>query len=272
MGRFSHLEWRGAPGPSRREEPLEPDEPCAAPRDEGYYLAQAALAARGGRLERALRLYSRALEFDPNLAAGWVGQARMLVELGELREAEVWADKGLDLHRDHPELLAAKAQAVARRGDPVRALALNDAAMRGRGAPPEVWLSRGEAILAGGARERGAVERAFEKARVEGRGDPFVSVQAARIYLGYGHAPSALAWAEAAVRKDPKYAYAWRVQGEVESALGLVDLAERSLGAALGIDRDCPGALPLLARVRELPLLERVWLRIRGALSRRRSR
>src|SRR5207249_4777794 len=82
-----------------------------------------------------LRYWSRALEFDPNVQTGWVGQVRMLIELGELEEARLWADKGLDVHRDDAELLAANAIATARLGDAAKALGFCDLALKKKGGP-----------------------------------------------------------------------------------------------------------------------------------------
>ena len=48
----------------------------------------------------------------------------MLVELGEYQEAKLWADKAIEKFPGDPELLAAKAVALARSGDLQGALAL----------------------------------------------------------------------------------------------------------------------------------------------------
>ncbi len=56
--------------------------------------------------DQGLRLYARALEENPKSTAAWTGQVRMLVELGEFREAKAWADKALETHPNHAELLA----------------------------------------------------------------------------------------------------------------------------------------------------------------------
>ena len=50
---------------------------------------------RAGLYENALKFYSRALELDRSLVAGWVGQVQMLVQLEEYPEAELWSRKGL---------------------------------------------------------------------------------------------------------------------------------------------------------------------------------
>jgi len=77
-------------------------------KDESYYLAEARSAFENGNFESALRFYSKVLEFNPENAAAWTHQVRMLIELGEGREAKLWADKALERFPHEPELLAAK--------------------------------------------------------------------------------------------------------------------------------------------------------------------
>lgn len=88
------------------------------------------------------------LEFNPDNAAAWTGQVRALIELGELREATLWADKALDRFPDHTELLAAKAGALGRSGFLDEAIAFSDASIEQRGDTPYVWLARGDVLLA----------------------------------------------------------------------------------------------------------------------------
>lgn len=270
MGRFSNLEWggpakKGAAGSAaqrRLEEELE-GPAGGEPRDEAFYLKRADEHYRGGRFEKALRYYSRALEFDPNSLAGWVGQVRMLLELGELDEARVWADKGLDVHRDAPDLLAAKAQVCARSGDPEKALAFCDGAMKGKGASSFVWLARGEALVAA---RRGDPDHCLSKAVTEAKGDWFLSALAARISLLHGQAPRALAYAERAVARDAKQALAWATLGEVRAALGIGAEAERAFEHALALDPESAGASDGLERVQRLGPIGRLWRRIKAAL------
>jgi predicted Zn-dependent protease len=274
MSRFANLEWEKPkpPGPRDRVRRDEPEPPAAADelRDEAFYLKKADEQYGAGHFEKALRYYSRALEFDPNLCAGWVGQVRMLIELGELEEARVWADKALDLHRDHPDLLSAKAQACARLGEPDRALAFSDLAMKGRGASAHAWLARGEAILAS---RRGDAAHCFEKAAVEGKGQWFVPALVARIYLYYAAAPRALAWAERSVGRGAGQPLAWLVLGHVQAALGLDGDAERAYRHALSLEPDSESAGIALERLAMRSKLDRVLARIRawfGGLRRNR--
>src|SRR5262249_31058252 len=109
-------------------------------RDEAYYLSEAHSAFENGEFEKALRLYSKVIEFNPQNTMAWTGQVKMLIELGEFQEAKLWADKALERFASCPELLAAKAVALARSGDLQGALAFSDASIEERGDTPYIWL------------------------------------------------------------------------------------------------------------------------------------
>jgi len=51
-------------------------------KDESYYLAEARSAFENGNFESALRFYSKVLEFNPENAAAWTHQVRMLIRIG----------------------------------------------------------------------------------------------------------------------------------------------------------------------------------------------
>src|SRR3989440_8974050 len=110
MSRFVNLEFDGQSGEHSSR-------PKALVKDEAYYLAEARSAFENGDFEAALRLYSKVLEFNPHNAAAWTSQVQMLIELGEFKEAKLWADKALERFPREPELLAAKGVALARSGD-----------------------------------------------------------------------------------------------------------------------------------------------------------
>src|SRR5438094_5944840 len=107
MSRFVNLEF-GDEGHDQWHETH------AAAKDESWYSAEARSAFENGNFESALRLYSKVLEFNPQNAAAWTCQVRMLIELGEFREARLWSDKALERFPHELELLAAKAVALAR--------------------------------------------------------------------------------------------------------------------------------------------------------------
>src|SRR6476620_2807186 len=109
MSRFNNLEF----GDHLEERSQE----GAARKDGPYYLGQARTSFEAGRFEEALRAYSKVLEFEPDCAAAWTGQVRMLLELDEVKEAKLWADKALEKFPAEAELLAAKAVSLARSGE-----------------------------------------------------------------------------------------------------------------------------------------------------------
>src|SRR5437016_978159 len=149
---------------------------------EAYYLAEAQSAFESANFEQGLRLFSKVLEFNPENATAWTGQVRMLIELGEFREAKLWADKALERFPHDAELLASKAVALARSGDLQGALAFSDASIEERGDTPYIWLARGDVLL---AREESRADYCFEKARLLAPKDWFTTWLAARIRYYY---------------------------------------------------------------------------------------
>ncbi len=103
---------------------------------------------RLGLYESALRSYGRALECERSHVAAWVGQAQMLVLLGEPRQAEMWTISGLKVFPNNADLLAARAQAVCRLGNHREAMQYNDASIQGEGASAYRWSVRGELMTA----------------------------------------------------------------------------------------------------------------------------
>jgi len=60
-------------------------------------------AFENATFEPALRFYSKVLEYNPGTLAAWTAQVRMLIELGEFREAKLWANKALERFPNEPE-------------------------------------------------------------------------------------------------------------------------------------------------------------------------
>src|SRR6059058_1338068 len=141
MSRFENLELSG-------EHEEQPSRQKALIKDESYYAAEAQTAFENGEFNSALRSYGKVIEFNPRNHTAWTGQVRMLIELGEFKEAKLWADKAIERFPQWPELLAAKAVALGRSGDLQGALAFSDASIEERGDTPYVWLARGDVMLA----------------------------------------------------------------------------------------------------------------------------
>lgn len=200
-------------------------------RDERDWLKQADAQRRQGYYENALRMYSRALEGDKSIVAGWLGQVQMLVFLGEAPEAELWARKALELFKNHGDLTAGRAQALGRMGDATTATALSDAAMRFEGQSAYRWMVRGELMI----RSRDEVQRhCFEKATQIDR-DWLVPLEIALAYLHHGVPSKGATYARRVVEQRPESVYAWLVQGRCEQELGLTKAAARSYARCLEI-------------------------------------
>jgi tetratricopeptide (TPR) repeat protein len=226
MSRFGNLEFSG-----NSEKEQQPS--SSAGRDEAHYLLEAESLFQRGHFEPALRACAKALEFNPKSTAGWTGQIRSLIELGEFDEAKVWADKGLSLCPDHPELLAAKAVALARSGDLDGAISFSDASIEAPGESPYIWLARGDVLL---ARSEKRAQYCFEKALALGRGKWIWLWLTARVQLYYKHFARALKHIQDALTLSPTEAVLWVEMGRAQLAMGLPGHAQRSLEQAGELD------------------------------------
>ena len=226
MSRFINLEFEG-------HQEFEPSGEKLPVKDEAYYLAAARAAYENGEFESGLRNYSKVLEYNPKNATAWTGQVRMLIELGEYREAKLWADKALERFPNEPELLAAKAVALGRSGDLQGALAFSDAAIEERGDTPYVWLARGDVML---AREEHRADYCFEKALLLAPRDWLVAWLAARIRFYYRQFVLALKLIEQAVELNAAHFRLWYELGQCQQALGLIGPAKNSFLQAQQLD------------------------------------
>jgi len=231
MSRFGNLEF----GENPRAESA--SQSHALNKDEAYYLREAGEFFESGRFEQALRSYAKALEQNPKSAAGWTGQVRMLIELGEFKEAKLWAEKALALFPREGELLAAKAVALARIGDGKGALAFSDASMEVEANTPYIWLARGDVLM---ARKEKRAAYCFEKAILLARDHWLWPWLASRVHLFYKQTAQALKFAQQALNLAATRAIVWQQLGRCELALGLDAKAQQSFARARELDRECP--------------------------------
>ena len=212
-----------------------------------------------------MRLYSKVLEFNPRNVVAWTCQVRMLIELGEFREAKLWADNALERFPNEPELLAAKAVALGRAGDLPGALAFSDASIEERGDSPYVWLARGDVLLA--ASEHRA-DYCFEKAAMLAPHDWFTLWLAARIRFYYRQFVLALKLIQQAVELNPGHFLLWLEQGFCQQELGLVGAAENSYTQSRQLNPQSQEAGRALHRIANVGLLARWRGKIRGLFRR----
>jgi tetratricopeptide (TPR) repeat protein len=239
MSRFVNLELGGE---SEDQSPQKK----ALVKDEAYYQAEAKAAFENGDFEQALRLYSKVLEFNPNGAAAWTGQVRMLIELGQFQEARLWADKALERFTHEPELLAAKAVALGRLGDLQGALAFSDSAIEERGDTPYVWLARGDVLL---ARKESRADYCLEKALLLAPGDWVVAWLGARVRYYYRQFALALKLLQQAVELNAAHFLLWLELGRCQQALGLAGPARHSFEQARQLKPNCLEAGQAMARL-----------------------
>jgi tetratricopeptide (TPR) repeat protein len=259
MSRFINLEFSDE---SNNE--FQPGEKAPV-KDEAFYLAEARAAFENGNFEPGLRMYSKVLEFNPKNTTAWTGQVRMLIELGEYREAKLWADKALERFPNEPELLAAKAVALGRSGDLQGALSFSDASIEERGDTPYVWLARGDVLL---ARNEARSDYCFEKAMLLAPHDWFTRWLAARVRYYYEQFVLALKYIQQAVELNPGHFLLWLEQGRCQQGLGLARAAEHSFNQARQLNRDCVEADRALIRLSQTGFFARLGGRLWGAFKR----
>jgi len=254
MSRFVNLEFGGQAGAQT------PAESPDVVKDEGFYQREAQTAFEGADFEKALRSYAKVLEFNPNHAAAWTAQVRMLLELDQCDEAKVWADQALERFPLEAELLAAKAVVLSRRGETQDALAFSDAAVGENGTSPYVWLARGEILLA--ARETLA-DYCIDKALMLAPGDWVTAWQAGRIRCRHGQFALALRPLQQAVEWNPGRWVPWLELGRCQEELGLAGAAEKSLTQARALNPEDHAASEAMSRLSSRGTGDRLrgWLR-----------
>jgi tetratricopeptide (TPR) repeat protein len=250
MSRFENLELSG-------ESEDQPRRQKALVKDESYYMAEAQTAFENGNFETALRSYGKVIEYNPQNPYAWTGQVRMLIELGECKEAKLWADKALERFANEPELLAAKAVALARTGDLDAALIFSDTSIEERGNTPYVWLARGDVLL---ARKEPRADYCFEKAQLLAPRDWFVAWLVARIRYFYEQLALAMKLLQQAVEWNAGHFILWLDLGRCQNALGLEGPARVSFTQAKQLNPACSEASLGLVKLSQTHLLPE-WLR-----------
>ena len=229
MSRFSNLEFDHDAQSAQQSETA----PCNTEvKGEAHYASLARESFEHADFEAALRYFSKVLEFNIDEASAWIGQTRALIELGEFREAKLWANKALERFPDHPELLASKAVALARCGDTDAALAYSDASIEQRGDTPMIWIARGDVLL---ARKEPRAHSCFEKAQLLAPADWVVPWLTSRILYYYERFGQALTAATEAIKRNAGNEIVWLQLGYCQQKLSLYDQASQSFVQARSI-------------------------------------
>ncbi|HAB18733.1 MAG TPA: tetratricopeptide repeat protein [Verrucomicrobiota bacterium] len=255
MSRFGNLEFEADASRSHGETRVE--------HDANYWGLEAERAFNRAEFETALRFFARVLEFNPDQVSAWTGQVRALIELGEFREAKVWADKALERFPTAPELLAAKGVALGRLGDVDSALAFSDASLEERGDTAYIWLARGDVLL---ARKEKLADHCFERARSLAAGAWWVTWLAARVRYYYGQFAAALKQAQQAAAQDAGQFVVWVLLGDCQLALGLSDAARVSWTQGQQLEPGSRSLTERLLALRQRSWLQKGWGKLRGLL------
>jgi tetratricopeptide (TPR) repeat protein len=217
-----------------------------------------------GLYEAALIHYSRALRFNQELDAAWVGQVRCLICLGEYREAVTWADRAMERFPNSADLLAGKGLALALSGDVVKGMEYSDGAVEMRSPSAWVWLARGECLLVSRQPEANA-RRCFFKAMELAPRDWHLELRVGMAYNDARLHTQALRPLLAAVRVAEDNPLALLQLGRAQEGAGNLSAAVGYYQRALAVRSDYPEARDALCRVQGAGPLSRLWRRFRRA-------
>ena len=238
MGRFDHIQRQETPGQTPAADGTGADGTGAQgtgveARGAAQFLRQADAAAARGALQSALRLYGRALEEDRSLAPAWLGQVRVLLDMGQPEEAATWMEQTARVIGEVPGLLALRALSAVRRGALDEARQWSDRAMRDGQDDPEVWLARAAVVYASG---NGAVARInLDKAHERAPG-AHSARRCAEVALDLGDLGVARTWLQRAEREDPENPLICLRLGVYHERVGDLDQARHLLQRALQLD------------------------------------
>ena len=226
MSRFANLEFDG-----KTQEASESSEPL---KDEAHFLTEALAALANGEFDRAHKAYAKALEYDPDSLPAWLGQAWMLIELEEFQQAGQWADRAMERIREEPDLLAAKAVALARCDDPEAAMAFSDLAIERAAGQPYPWIAHGDALL---SIDENQADYCFGKGlqcELENWLWPWLI---SRAYVHYEKFTLAMKHAQSALALDAGHCVVRLQAARCQRALGLGDLSTASYERARAASR-----------------------------------
>lgn len=207
-------------------------------KDERWHLAEAERAFIDGEFEPALRHYSAALKYRPDLAEAWAGQARCMSILEQAPLALKWGQQGLERVPTSLAMASALSSVLAHAEQIEAAMNLSEQIMKADettlSTHPEIWIDRGTCLLAGGNEDSAA--RCFERAADIAENDPDWLQRIGHAYLR-GNAPSrALKALEQALELRSDRAFLWILVGQTAARLHLNDRASEAFKQAHTLD------------------------------------
>lgn len=253
----------GSPGPGRPDDGKSEGSGVV---DQHSYLAKADAAFADEDYERALSYYSRALEYDINMEEAWLGQLRCLIEMRELQEAMVWAERALERFPSSGAILAARGVIENRLGRTSDAIGFSDAAFSCQLGSPYGWIARGEVLIP--VNDRNA-KACFLKAVEMAPNDWEVQAWIARACYVQGRYPLALEHYRNAVRLDPSRFTCFYWLGRCCEEIGDTQEAQRAYRGALSASPGYRKAREAMRALEDRSLLRRMADGFRGLFGRR---
>jgi tetratricopeptide (TPR) repeat protein len=265
MGRFSKLETGGKgdhetprAGVRTRQRADDPGQVY----DHAYYVGEADRLFYGGEYEKALRLYSRAIQADSTRIEPWIGQVLCLIELKQLKEALIWVRRGLELYPEEPRMISVQGAAYAHQGMMQRAIGCSDYAMQKTGADPLVWVLRAQVLTLA---ENGNAQFCFDKAmETRTKGDWRVPLAIGRFLMARKRWAQAAEFLKTAAADNTRSDHLWAMLGETNENLGLTQNAVEAYKAALELNPANADANDGMSRLTQTPLLVRIFRRLAG--------
>lgn len=265
MGRFSKLERETqdalAREKAREKKKVEAPEPSEFDEyDAPYYIKEADDAFFTGRFRNALQLYSRAISIDNSLHYPWIGQIYCLINLKQLKEADLWASRALELFPEDSVVLSLRASLYASRGMYKRALNTSDYAISRKGASAHSYLSRGYVLLeADNKNTHFCFTKALELAKP---GDWKIPMHIGMIYFRKKMYARALEFFQTACGNNIKNYYLWHHLGYCYEKLGLGQKALKAYEHSINHNPDFKPARKGYERVCHSSFLGRLFRRL----------
>jgi len=263
MGRFAKLETGKAEAPEAASGPrtapaarriVEPET-----YDFTYYVEEADKQYFTGRYDKALRIYSRALQVDNSQIYPWVGQVFSLLAMNQIKEADLWVTRAIGLFPEDATLLSLRALIYAHKGMMNRAIGASDYALS-RGGTAYAWMARGEILLR--AKNKNA-PFCFDKAlEVAGADNWKVAMHVGLVYFRRRMYSSALDFFRRACVVEMGNYHLWYHLGRCYYYLSFRNEAIEAFNRALEIHPECREAERGLADVKSSNFVTRLFRRL----------
>lgn len=271
MGRFSKLEreTQDALAKQKVQDLKEREKPASAPSpreeyDAPYYIKMGDDLFFKGEFREALQSYSKAIQLDSSIHYPWLGQIYCLIEMNQLKEADLWTGRALELFPEDSALLSLRAMMYANRGMYKRAINTSDYAISRKGADPHSYTARGYILLTADNKNANfCFMKAMELAVTN---DFRIPMRIGLIYLKKKQFSRALDFLLRACACNVTNYYLWYHMGLCYQKLGFANKAMESFQLALDQNPEYDQAKNALLNVTHSSFFFRLFRRIIGAI------